>query len=74
MNEITAMLNQWQLDEHEVRGRMYHAPSPRERERWHALWCWPGTGRLLRRLTLLSGTPTPLVIGLPTSTRLAQVA
>jgi transposase len=38
MNEITAVLNQWQLDEHQVRERMYRAPSPRERERWHALW------------------------------------
>ena len=38
MNEITALLNQWQLDEDEVRERMYRAPSPRERERWHALW------------------------------------
>lgn len=38
MNEITTLLNQWQLDEHGVRERMYCAPSPRERERWHALW------------------------------------
>ncbi len=38
MNEITALLNEWQLDEHGVRERMYCAPSPRERERWHALW------------------------------------
>ena len=38
MNEITALLKQWQLDEHEVRERMYRAPSPRERERWHAVW------------------------------------
>ena len=45
MNEITELLNQWQLDEHEVRERMYpkcvrmyRAPSPRERERWHAVW------------------------------------
>ena len=38
MNGVTALLNQWQLDEHGVRERMYHASSPRERERWHALW------------------------------------
>lgn len=38
MNEITDAFNQWQLDEHQVRERMYRASSPRERERWHALW------------------------------------
>ena len=26
------------MDEAEVRRRMYRAPTPRERERWHALW------------------------------------
>ena len=38
MDEITALLNRWQLDEHGIRERMYGAPTPRERERWHALW------------------------------------
>ena len=38
MDEITALLKEWQLDEHGVRERMYRAPTPRERERWHALW------------------------------------
>ena len=32
------MLERWQLDKGQVRERMYHAPTPRERERWHALW------------------------------------
>jgi hypothetical protein len=35
MNEL---LERWKLDERDVRERMYRAPSPRERERWHALW------------------------------------
>ena len=26
------------IDEAEARRRMYRAPTPRERERWHALW------------------------------------
>jgi transposase len=26
------------MDEAEVRRRMYRAPTPRERERWHAIW------------------------------------
>ena len=38
MDEITALLKEWQLDEHGVSERMYRAPTPRERERWHALW------------------------------------
>lgn len=38
MNEITALFQQWELDERDVRDRMYRAPNPRERERWHALW------------------------------------
>jgi transposase len=31
-------LERWELDVHAVRERMYRAPTPRERERWHALW------------------------------------
>jgi hypothetical protein len=31
-------LERWQLDVRAVRERMYRAPTPRERERWHALW------------------------------------
>ena len=38
MAEIAAVLAHWQLDMGQVRERMYRAPTPRERERWHALW------------------------------------
>jgi hypothetical protein len=38
MNDVSSLLKQWQLDMRAVRERMYHAPTPRERERWHALW------------------------------------
>jgi transposase len=38
MNDILAMLEHWQLDMKAVRERVYRAPTPRERERWHALW------------------------------------
>jgi transposase len=38
MNEITALFQQWDLDQRGVRDRMYRAPDSRERERWHALW------------------------------------
>lgn len=38
MNEMVAMLERWQLDAKAVRERMYGAATPRERERWHAVW------------------------------------
>ena len=45
--DLKETLSQWQLDTAVVRERMYRAPTPRERERWHALWLalqgWPAT-------------------------------
>lgn len=38
MNDVSGLLKAWQLDMRAVRERMYRAPTPRERERWHALW------------------------------------
>ena len=38
MNEVLEMLKGWKLDPGAVRQQMYRAPTPRERERWHALW------------------------------------
>jgi transposase len=38
MNDMRAMLEHWKLDVKAVRERVYRAPTPRERERWHALW------------------------------------
>ena len=38
MNDVLTLLSQWQLDLKAVRNQMYRAPTPRERERWHALW------------------------------------
>lgn len=38
MKDVLTMLGHWQLDVGAVRERMYRAPTPRERERWHALW------------------------------------
>jgi transposase len=38
MNEMLVTLECWQLGAKEVRERMYGAPTPRERERWHAVW------------------------------------
>jgi hypothetical protein len=36
--ELTAALARWELSLPAVRARVYRAPTPRERERWHALW------------------------------------
>ena len=38
MKNVLTMLEQWQLNVSTVRERMYRAPTPRERERWHAIW------------------------------------
>ena len=38
MEEMGALLVRWRMDEAEVRRRMYRAATPRERERWHAVW------------------------------------
>jgi hypothetical protein len=38
MSEVLTLLGRWQLDVKAVRERVYRAPTPRERERWHALW------------------------------------
>ena len=43
--DVLETLSRWQLDVATVRTRMYRAPTPRERERWHAVWLatqgWP---------------------------------
>jgi len=38
MRKVSELLKQWHVDVRVVRERMYRAPTPRERERWHALW------------------------------------
>ncbi|MHB0859586.1 MAG: helix-turn-helix domain-containing protein [Anaerolineae bacterium] len=38
MNDMLALCEHWKLDLKAVRQRMYRAPTPRERKRWHALW------------------------------------
>src|SRR5215218_4777109 len=45
MAEMAAALTRWEVEVRQVRERMYRAATPRERERWHALWLlaqgWP---------------------------------
>ena len=38
MKDVLTLLGQWQMGVGAVRERMYRAPTPRERERWHAMW------------------------------------
>ena len=38
MSDIQAGLARWGLDLGQARDWIYRAPTPRERERWHALW------------------------------------
>lgn len=38
MDELRGDLARWGLDGRRVRQQMYAAATPRERERWHALW------------------------------------
>ncbi len=38
MSDVLDLFGRWQLDNRQVLERMYRAPTPRERERWHALW------------------------------------
>jgi anti-sigma-K factor RskA len=37
-DELAAALSRWEVDVAAVRERLYRAPTPRERERWHARW------------------------------------
>ena len=38
MDEVLDVLRHWKLDLSAVRQRVYREPTPRERERWHAVW------------------------------------
>jgi hypothetical protein len=38
MADIQTGLTRWGLDVRQIREQVYRAPTPRERERWHALW------------------------------------
>ena len=37
-DDLQDALTRWHLEAHQVRERLYQAPTPRERERWHAVW------------------------------------
>ena len=55
VKEIDRFLEQWEMDVPGVHRRLILGPTPRERERWHAIWLlaqgWSAwdTARALRR-------------------------
>ena len=38
VREIEQVLEQWRMGARDLRRRMILSPTPRERERWYALW------------------------------------
>ncbi|MDE2842151.1 MAG: helix-turn-helix domain containing protein [Chloroflexota bacterium] len=38
VREIDRFLQQWKMDAKDLHRRLILAPTPRERERWHAIW------------------------------------
>lgn len=38
VREISQALERWEMNATDVHRRMMLAPTPRERERWHAIW------------------------------------
>ena len=38
VREIDRFLQQWHMDARDLHRRLILAPTPRERERWHAIW------------------------------------
>lgn len=57
MANIASALARWQIDETAVRRRMYRSPTPRERERWHAVWLLAQRWSVVRVAELLERDP-----------------
>ena len=54
---IDRSLEQWQMEVKDLRRRMILASTPRERERWYALWLIAQGGRPQPRRRLWKGIP-----------------
>ena len=60
VREIDRSLEQWQMGVKDLRRRMLLAPTPRERERWYAIWLLAqGLGCNGRGGGAGAGPPTP---------------
>ena len=69
MREMQGFLERWQLDAGDLRRRIYWAPTPRERERWHALWLLVQGWTAVAVAEALGRDAIPLAGGLPSSAR-----
>ena len=69
VREIDQFLEQWQMNVRDLHRRMILAPTPGERELWHAIWLsaqgWMASATPRHR----DGTHTPSADGPPPSAR-----
>jgi hypothetical protein len=72
MNDIPTMLERRQFHVKTVRERVYRAPTPRKRERWHALWLLARGGLPPKWPMRWNGTPIRPVIRWKTSASTAR--
>ena len=59
VREIDRSLEQWEMGVKDMQRRVILAPTPRERERWYAILCWPRDGRRRPRRRCWSETRIP---------------
>ena len=64
VREIDRFLEHWQMDARDLHRRLILAPTPRERERWHAIWLLAQGWTAVRRRPW-DGTRTPSEDGPP---------
>ena len=67
--EIHRDLEQWEMDAKALRRRMILAPTPRERERWYAVWLLAQGWTAAATAEALDGTHTPSAGGRRPSAR-----
>ena len=67
--EIHRDLEQWEMDAKALRRRMILAPTPRERERWYAVWLLAQGWTAAATAEAWSGTHTPSAGGRRPSAR-----
>ena len=65
VRQIDWFLEQWQMDARDVHRRLILAPTPRERERWHAIWLLSKDGPLRVRCRPWDEIRTPSDDGPP---------
>ena len=59
MRKIDRSLERWELGVKEVQRRVILAPTPRERERWHAILLLAQGWTAAATASCWTGTPTP---------------